>query len=109
MAHNMFRSDVLKVGRMIKEDRTSLEAQLRYYKYITTNISMELGFIDRKIYELEKERQRKVKQFEQAPQKIKELELRLKGLDKKQSVMLNEPRIKQIRRLRLQLVRLEGK
>jgi len=104
---NVFQVAVLQVNREIKEDGTSLKAQLRYYEYLQDNIAIETGSIDRKIEKLLAERERKVEQFSEAPKRIRELKLRMKSLDVKRNKLLFEPRMNQLEKLKKQIAVLE--
>jgi hypothetical protein len=95
-----------KVTKGIKDERTSLEAQLKYYNYMLNNIGVVVGSIDRKIDVLAKERSRYVWQFGEAPRRIKDIELRLKGLDKKKETLLVAPRVERVIKWRRQLIKM---
>lgn len=98
-----YSKSAAEVTREIKDDRTSLEDQLRYHNYILNNIGVVVGSIDRKIAGLVKERRRYVKQFEEAPGRIKDIKLRLKGLEKKKETLLVAPRIERVMKWRREL------
>jgi len=94
---------VVEVRREIKNDRLHLDCQLKYYEYVQENVAKMTGEIDRKIEGLRKERERIVKDFMIAPQRIKEVKLYIMGLGAKRNKMLIEPKIERVMELRAKL------
>ncbi len=102
-----YRTALLKVTKEIQEDKTSLDAQLKYYEYLLHNIGVEMGRIDTQIHKLEIEKQRLIEQFTQAPHRISEIKKYISGWDFNRTKLLVTPKIEEIKRLRAKLAILE--
>lgn len=98
-----YKVAILQVAKVIKDDRISLTAQLKYFEYVKDNIAIVTGAIDQKIEKLKTERQKFVMDFMVAPERIRQLKLYLSGLEKKKNKMLIGPKIEKIRMLQMKL------
>ena len=98
-----YRTAVIQIKKQIKEDAITLNCQLRYYEYVRDNVAKMTGEIDRKIEQLMKEREKIVRDFTIAPQKIKEIKSYIFELGAKRNKMLITPKIARVKELRAKL------
>lgn len=102
-----YRDSLKRISLEIRNDRISLEAQLKYFEYILNGgATEELEVIDRKIVELDRRREKVVSDFKGSTQKIKELVTRLRTLDIKKRKLLVDPKIQRMKELMTQLQKL---
>lgn len=101
-----YKADAIQISKGIKKNRISMDSQVRYYEYLLENIDSEIGSIDNRIEKLRQERERLLCQVKEAPQKIVEIKNRLGGLYKKHSKLMIAPKIRMIKLLKAELIKL---